>query len=168
MRARRVSLGELADDPTGSLCARTYLIYRTRTPVEYRGETRTLGEWADALNQSLTLLRNRLNRGWSVERALASGPLPRGQWDANNRKRSRQVTLDGVTRRICDWLKIKGLKQSTFYMRIARGESDTEALSHPTGVRLPKVRQCGRCGRREHNRRSCRTSIYAIAMSLRT
>jgi predicted DNA-binding protein YlxM (UPF0122 family) len=40
--------------------------------VHYRGETRTLTEWADLLKINRQTLRNRIRAGWSIERAMTS------------------------------------------------------------------------------------------------
>lgn len=40
--------------------------------VEYCGETHTISEWCGILGLSYHALRNRLRRGWSVERALTT------------------------------------------------------------------------------------------------
>ena len=38
--------------------------------VEYKGEKKTISEWAEQIGMSSTTLWKRLDRGWSVERAL--------------------------------------------------------------------------------------------------
>lgn len=40
--------------------------------IEYCGETHTMKEWSDKLNISYYALRDRLNRGWDVEKALTT------------------------------------------------------------------------------------------------
>ncbi len=44
--------------------------------IEYRGERKTLADWADSLNVSWDLLWNRLKAGWSVERAFTERVHP--------------------------------------------------------------------------------------------
>lgn len=38
--------------------------------IKYNGESKTLKQWAEILGFDESVLRNRLNRGWSVERAI--------------------------------------------------------------------------------------------------
>ena len=49
---------------------------RTNRLITYNGETHTLSQWADLKGISYDTLRNRLNRGWTVERALSTSPPP--------------------------------------------------------------------------------------------
>lgn len=39
--------------------------------LEYHGETRTISEWAEKLGINHSTLKNRIHRGWTVEKALA-------------------------------------------------------------------------------------------------
>lgn len=41
--------------------------------VEFRGQTRVLVEWCEVLGLSYGAVRQRLQKGWSIERALATG-----------------------------------------------------------------------------------------------
>ncbi len=50
---------------------------RTSRKVEWRGETRTLTEWADRLGLHQRTLFNRIGRGWDIERALTTPTLRR-------------------------------------------------------------------------------------------
>lgn len=38
--------------------------------ITYHGETKTLKQWADIIGCKESMLRSRLNRGWSVEKAI--------------------------------------------------------------------------------------------------
>jgi len=44
---------------------------RTNRRIEYNGEIKTLAQWARVFNINYNTLRNRLNRGWEFERAVA-------------------------------------------------------------------------------------------------
>lgn len=46
---------------------------RDNVRIEYMGECHTLSEWEEKLGMNRGLLRNRLYRGWSIERALNYG-----------------------------------------------------------------------------------------------
>jgi hypothetical protein len=41
--------------------------------ITFRGETKTLSEWSEKTGIHLRTLSNRINRGWTVERALTRG-----------------------------------------------------------------------------------------------
>ena len=43
---------------------------RTNVFITYKGEKKTLAEWADFTNLGKACLSNRLNSGWTIERAL--------------------------------------------------------------------------------------------------
>ena len=163
MKSRRISLAEIAANKNLSLSPRSYLTFRTHTVIDYQGETKTLKEWADALGRNIITLRNRLNRGWSVERALSSGPLPRGQWTNGSRKKSQLVTIGGQTKKVCDWIRERGLNASTVWMRVRRGEDLEQALTRPLHTRR-RPNQCSRCKSAGHSRRRCTASIYYSAM----
>jgi len=46
---------------------------RDNVRIDYMGECHTLSEWEERLGMNRGLLRNRLYRGWSIERALNYG-----------------------------------------------------------------------------------------------
>ena len=45
---------------------------RNNVFIEFNGEIHTMSEWNEILNLPKGLLKNRLNRGWSIERALTT------------------------------------------------------------------------------------------------
>jgi len=47
--------------------------------LTYKGETRSLNEWARLISLKPTLLRKRLSRGWSVEECLET-PIKANQY----------------------------------------------------------------------------------------
>lgn len=49
---------------------------RTNTPLTYKGETKTLLDWAQDLGMYRETLRDRIRRGWSVEQALETPVTP--------------------------------------------------------------------------------------------
>lgn len=55
---------------------------RSNVNIAYRGETKTLTEWAEELGISPSTLTMRLRRGWSIEKAFTQ-PVKRGanQWN---------------------------------------------------------------------------------------
>lgn len=38
--------------------------------IEYKGERKTLAQWAETINMKAITLGNRLRNGWDIERAL--------------------------------------------------------------------------------------------------
>lgn len=42
--------------------------------VEYQGQVRTIAEWSEVLGLHYRTLNNRINRGWTVERAFTEPP----------------------------------------------------------------------------------------------
>lgn len=46
----------------------------TNRHIEWRGESRVLADWVDRTGISESTIRRRLERGWSVERALTAPP----------------------------------------------------------------------------------------------
>ena len=47
---------------------------RRRTEYEYKGERKSLIEWAETLGMSFEMLRGRIRRGWSFHDAIRSDP----------------------------------------------------------------------------------------------
>ena len=45
---------------------------RNNTRITFNGETKTLAQWADAINVKHSTMALRLNYGWSIERALTT------------------------------------------------------------------------------------------------
>ena len=45
--------------------------YEQRQRIEYKGETKTIREWADVLGVTADCIRGRLHKGWTVEDALS-------------------------------------------------------------------------------------------------
>ncbi len=52
---------------------------RRNVYLEFNGKTQSLTLWAEELNIKYFMLRQRVERGWSVERALTTKPFNRGQ-----------------------------------------------------------------------------------------
>lgn len=49
---------------------------RTNRTLEFNGRRQTIAEWAAELGINYRTLNNRINRGWTVERALTEPVLP--------------------------------------------------------------------------------------------
>jgi hypothetical protein len=59
---------------------------RFNTILEFQGTRLTLSQWVDRLGIKMSTLCGRLDRGWSVERALTEAIIPRGQGFARKRE----------------------------------------------------------------------------------
>ncbi|QQE80889.1 hypothetical protein [Alicyclobacillus sp. SO9] len=61
--------------------------------VSFRGDTMTLAEWEQVTGISSSTIRQRLGRGWNVERALTTpvAPSMRGRWSRENRVKKLNV-----------------------------------------------------------------------------
>lgn len=88
----------------------------------YKGETLTLKEWAVRLGMEWKVLRSRLDRKWSVEKAFeTTGQVRMGPEPKKYSYQGRTQTLDG-------WAKELGIKPITLRKRISSGWTIEEAL----------------------------------------
>ena len=91
--------------------------------IVYNGEAHTLGEWCEIKHISLSGLKGRLYRGWSVEKALntPANVVNRHKskiatpWDDSNCKGckySMTISLDGQGMRyVCDYIGKMGTRR---------------------------------------------------------
>lgn len=88
--------------------------------IEYNGETHCLAEWAEILGVNVNLLHQRLRRGWSEERAIATPA-------------EQPVILEynGESHSISEWAKIRGTNKQTISERLSRGWSVERTLAEP-------------------------------------
>lgn len=68
--------------------------------IEWRGDARTLTEWAGTLGMPHIVLSSRLGKGWSVERALTKPYIPRPR-GATPRCRARKSEVASI--RVFAW-----------------------------------------------------------------
>lgn len=101
--------------------------------LEYRGEQKTMAEWAKLMGISLQTLANRINRsGWTVEKALTMTP------------RHNPVEFRGQKKNAREWARELGLRPKTVEERLRRGWSVERALTErPTEGRSSRP-QCAR------------------------
>lgn len=88
--------------------------------IQFNGENLTLAEWAERLNTSLQTIRQRLVKGWSVQRTLTT-PV----------HRSRTLTVEGVTKTVREWADQIGLTDKALYQRLKQGWSPERAVRTP-------------------------------------
>lgn len=51
--------------------------------LTFKGETRTVSEWAEVTGFGLAVVQGRLREGWSVEDVLSTPPRPRSTWSVD-------------------------------------------------------------------------------------
>lgn len=95
---------------------------RRSNRVTWNGVTMSIAEWAKHLNVPEGRLRNRLQSGWSVEKAFESQSFNRDQ-----------VLLEhnGEKLNVTEWSKRTGINRETLYARIYKGWDVGKILTTP-------------------------------------
>lgn len=88
--------------------------------ISCRGETKLLCEWADVTGIPAARIATRINRGWSVERALTTPPT---RW------RGPILEVNGSALSITQLAALTGLSSSTVKTRLTRGWSIERIMS---------------------------------------
>lgn len=57
---------------------------RTNKLLTYNGKTQSISEWTDEMGYARHIIKNRLRRGWSVERAITT-PVGEYKWHQNSK-----------------------------------------------------------------------------------
>jgi len=98
---------------------------RSNRILTYRGKSQCVTAWAEELGMASHVLQHRVDRGWSVERALGT-PVkdPKG----------RQITYGGITQPVSCWARDLGIGAMTIHSRLKLGWSIEKALTHPVKV----------------------------------
>ena len=90
---------------------------RSNVPVyTYKGETHCLLEWSRILNINIDLLRGRIRRGVSFERAICG--------DIYN----RQIFINGESKTVKEWCEYYSINSGCVYSRVHRGWTVTDAI----------------------------------------
>lgn len=97
--------------------------------ITFRGGTRTLKDWAIALDVPYARLFGRLKLGWSIERAFTEPPTPR------DRAHTRPIEHDGRSQSVASWGRDLGIPSKTIHSRLARGWTIEAALRTPVRKR---------------------------------
>lgn len=92
---------------------------KSRT-LEIRGERHTTTEWAKLYGVPSHLILQRIDHGWTVERAITEPVAERKYHD---------LTYKGQTHSMSDWARLLGIKFSTLSQRINSGWSVEDALT---------------------------------------
>ena len=101
---------------------------RNKSTTNYltlNGITRSRADWSDLLGLGPTTVKNRLIRGWSIEKALTTPSIIR------NETLKTRLTYQGATRTLDDWATLLGLAPNGLRHRFKRGWSVEKALSTP-------------------------------------
>lgn len=92
--------------------------------------------WRNSFEAFLADVGPRPSPGHSLDRENNDGNYEPGnvRWATRteqnrNSRHNRLITIDGVTKPLCEWLDERGVKVRTFYYRVHSGRTDAEALS---------------------------------------
>lgn len=98
------------------------MMYRRNSRmVEYKGQKKSLAEWASVLNISYKLLDSRYQAGWTADRMFET---------ANTK--DRLIEYNGQTKCLREWAKYLGFKYATLHNRINHlGWSYQQAFTTP-------------------------------------
>ena len=93
--------------------------------ITFNGMTKTITQWSEETKIPKTCIRDRLLRGWSIERTLTS----KIENQYINRTNSHFLTFNGETKTITQWENHYGFSHGTIRGRLNRGKSIEEALN---------------------------------------
>lgn len=91
---------------------------RRRRMLAYQGRTLCVAKWAKRLGVSRATLYNRIQDGWTVERAITT-PVRRN-------KSNHLVTFSGKTLTVADWAELQCIPYATLAARLSRHEWSVE------------------------------------------
>lgn len=89
--------------------------------LEYRGSVHTVTEWARIKGLPIECFRNRISRGWSVEKALET--------PVKTKTSKRCVLYDGEEYSVAELSKVLNIPRTTLNNKINSGMSINEILS---------------------------------------
>ena len=91
---------------------------RINRRVRYRGEVKTLSEWANELNLDYQVVYDRLVRmNWDIERSFET-PIE-NPWTS----RERLISYNTKTQNVAEWARELGVTYSSLYKSLSRGIS---------------------------------------------
>lgn len=93
--------------------------------ITFDGVTQNLTAWCKQRGIPRAIVSSRLNRGWSIEKALTE-PHERGR---------NFLTFRGKTMHLCEWARETGIPYIAITMRLKRGWPVERALSEPVHYR---------------------------------
>jgi hypothetical protein len=99
----------------------------TNNRIIFNDENLTIAEWAKKIGISHSTLRDRLEYGWSIERALTTEKVIKRD-QVNIR---RMIVLNGVSRSIKEWADFQGFSKQVIEKRLRLGWSEYDAVMTP-------------------------------------
>lgn len=118
----------LGKEPPQSYTAPRNLAQRNVRSYEGFGECLTLLEWSTRYRVDLSLLRQRINSGWTVEDSLT---VPYGERRRRPAKCAATHSYQGRDLTLKEWAAVTGLNASTIRNRLQAGRSPEQALTMP-------------------------------------
>lgn len=106
--------------------------------IEHAGQSLTLTRWSEVTGLPVSIIRNRLHKGWTVADALTTPKLPRKRTPkpAPPKKPAPTITFQGETLTYHQWAERTGLSWFTIRERARKGWPVEEVLRPVT---------CGAC-----------------------
>lgn len=101
--------------------------------IEYKGETRTVKEWANHLNISVKTIFGRLRKGLPISKVLAK-PY---------KQSSPYLTHNGEKLRVSEWSKKVEIHELTLLTRIKQGWCTEDVLFKPVRINMLMISHNG-------------------------
>jgi hypothetical protein len=99
---------------------------RNNRLISYKGQQKTLAQWANILGLRYGLLHTRLSCGWSVKRVFET---PGPESGLGNIK---TITYRGKSKSIAQWARDLGIPYKVLYGRLYRGQSIEQIIKDIT------------------------------------
>lgn len=93
---------------------------RNNRSISYKGETKTLSQWARQYSINIVTLSDRLKTGMSIDEALNKPAIKSGGFI--------QYTLNGETKLLSEWCKIYNINYQTAWKKAKRGDNIEKIL----------------------------------------
>lgn len=98
---------------------------RNNVLISANGKTQCLQAWADELGLNAVTIIERIERGWTPEKAVTTDALPPAF------AKIKWLTFQGKTQSVSEWSRDLGIGHTTIFARLKRGWTVEKALSTP-------------------------------------
>jgi hypothetical protein len=105
---------------------------RSNRKITFRGQTKTVTEWAEEMGVSRAALGYRLNAGWSIRSALRL-LLNHGNGWVRRVRPNRLIRYAGRSMTVTGWSRATGIKWQTLRHRLDLGWSPKEIVTTVVG-----------------------------------